>query len=187
MRNIFLDRRFQIYLKAFNLCASVLNNDYVLAQTCQHDLFSPIQAWQWINNRQLRHEYTGRCLDIVNGIAIRNRLRVRTCNSTSKSQQWACDGLFFEVIKFDFNSRAKISHLVASLLLTSRQQVVFALLVPNCQQSDYEDWTRFQVGAIWSSPRQSRELCHNARTWYPIQSELEDLKWHFIRINHYLK
>jgi hypothetical protein len=123
MRNLFLDRRFQIYLKAFNLCASVHTNDYVMAQTCQHDLFSPIQAWQWINNRQLRHEYTGRCLDIVNGIAIRGRLRVRTCNTTSKSQQWACDGLFFEVIKFDFNSRAKISHFVASLP-TSRQQVV---------------------------------------------------------------
>ncbi|CAB3991019.1 macrophage mannose receptor 1-like [Paramuricea clavata] len=90
-------RRFQIYSKAFNLCASVYANDYVTAQTCIHDLFSPIQAWQWINNRQLRHEHTGKCLDIVNGIVIRDRLCVRTCNSTRKSQQWACDGLFFEV------------------------------------------------------------------------------------------
>ncbi|CAB4015135.1 Hypothetical predicted protein, partial [Paramuricea clavata] len=90
-------QRFQIYSKAFNLCASVDANDYVLAQTCDHDLFSPLQAWQWINSRQLRHEYTGKCLDIVNGIAIGNRIRIRTCNSTSKSQQWACDGLLFEV------------------------------------------------------------------------------------------
>jgi hypothetical protein len=49
---------------------------------------------------------------------------------------------------------------------------------------DYEDWTRFQVSTIWSSPRRGRD--QNARTWNLVQSELEDLKWHLIRINHYL-
>jgi hypothetical protein len=53
-------------------------------------------------------------------------------------------------------------------------------------KSDYEDWTRFQVCAIWSSPRQRRGLDQNARTWNLVQSELEDLKWHLMRINHYL-
>jgi hypothetical protein len=40
-------------------------------------------------------------------------------------------------ISGDRVTRVKISHLVASLL-TSRQQVVFALLVPSCQQ----DWNK---------------------------------------------
>jgi hypothetical protein len=50
-----------------------------------------------------------------------------------------------------------------------------------------EDWTRFQVRAIWSSPRRSRRLDQNARTWNLVQSELEDLKWYLIQIHHYLK
>ena len=47
--------------------------------------------------------------------------------------------------------------------------------------------TTFQVRAIWSSPRRSRRLDQNASPWNLVQSELEDLKWHLIRINHYLK
>jgi coproporphyrinogen III oxidase-like Fe-S oxidoreductase len=31
----------------------------------------------------------------------------------------------------------------------------------------------------------SRGMDQNARTWNLVQSELEDLKWHLIRINHY--
>jgi hypothetical protein len=41
----------------------------------------------------------------------------------------------------------------------------------------HEDWTRFQV----------RGLVQNARTWNLVQSELEGLKLHPMRVNHYLK
>ena len=34
--------------------------------------------------------------------------------------------------------------------------------------------------------RRSRGLDRNTRTWNLVQSELEDLKWHLMRINHYL-
>ena len=41
---------------------------------------------------------------------------------------------------------------------------------------DYEDWTRFQVRVVWSSPRLRLGLDPTARTWNLVQSELEDLE-----------
>ena len=96
--NIFLDRRFQIYTPAFRLCASVDQYGFLWAQSCNPN--SPLQSWHWLNDKQLRHENTEKCLDVSNGIGYQQKLCVKSCNMTRQSQQWDCNKFFFEVIKF---------------------------------------------------------------------------------------
>ena len=51
-------------------------------------------------------------------------------------------------------------------------------------KSSNSDWTGFQVLAISSSPRLRLGLELIARTWNPVQSELEDLERLLILINY---